>query len=213
MKNFGELTKEECLKECEVLKMGNNIFDKFNWLQIGFAATIVMISILLFTFYAKLIGVMFFALAGFVYITFLFNVPWKERLLAGLLAITLFLWDVLQNKIADKGLEYSVHVTSNVLIKATTLLYLSFVVMFTIITYLVIFAVINNKGNKITDMIVGSVAYLGLAFLFGTALISFYHPPTFLLPFFSLSLATITIYHFAGIMVLIITTLYFIITE
>ncbi len=186
---------------------------KANWLQIGFGAVILMISLIMFTFYAKVLGAMFFALAGFVYLTFVLNVPWKERMLAGLLGISIFLFDILQNKISDHGLDYQVHLTSTTLIKATTLIYFAFVSLFTIITYLVIFAVINNKGNKITDMIVGAIAYLGLAFLFGTALISFYHPPDFVLPFFFTSTATITLYHFSGIGILILASLYFIITE
>ncbi|MBU1456909.1 MAG: hypothetical protein KKD01_19515 [Proteobacteria bacterium] len=181
--------------------------------KIGFGITIILISLIMFFYYAKLVGIMFLLLVGFVYLTFIFNVPWKERLLAGILAISIFWWDILQNKIADLGVDYRVTLATGITFKATSMIYIAFLIMFIIITYFIIYAVTNNRGNKIIDIIAGVFGYLGLAFLFGTALLSFYHPSDFIIPFLNTTTTLINLYHFGGIGVILISTLYFIITE
>lgn len=184
-------------------------FLKKQGFKIGFAIAILILSLIIFFFYERLVGGLFLILAGFVYLTFLFKVSWVERFFAGLLAIFIFLFDILRNKIADNGLDYKVHLTGTTLVKAVPLFYLAFFVMFSILSFLVIRAVINNKGNRIRDMIVGFIGFLALVFLYAMSMIEFYHPPTFLIPFFNIPLAVITIYHI-WIVILLIVMLYFV---
>ena len=135
-------------------------FIEEHWIKISFAMIILIIALLIFFFYAKIVGILFLLLTWFVFLTFVFNVPWKERFLAGLLAISLFWWDILQNKVTDLGLNYRVTIATGITMKAITQLYIAFFTMFIILAYLVIFAVTNDKGNRVLDIVIGVVGVL-----------------------------------------------------
>ena len=136
-----------------------------------------------------------------------------ETILIVLMTLSLFLLDINQNKIQDFGLDYQVHFASNLLIKATTLFYVGFFVLFILLSTLIFYSIFNKKGNAKADFLIGIIGYLGLIFLFGFGLISFYYPATFQVPFFATTLAQIDGYHFVGIFLLILTIIYFSFTE
>jgi len=191
--------------------MAKNWFKKFGF-KIGSAITILILSIIIFSFYIKSAGVLFLLLTVFIYLTFIFKVKWVERFFAGLLAISIFWFDVLQNKLSQNGLDYEVHITTAT-VRAIPLFYIALTIIVFILGFLMVRAIINNKGHRVRDIIFGIVGFIAIIFLYAMAMLSFYFEPTKLIPFFGTELALITLYHFLGIFILLSVMLYYIITD
>ena len=172
---------------------------------------IVILSVMIFLFYEKTAGILFFLLAVFVLITFIFDVNWQERMFAGLLAFSIFLFDVLQNKLAT-DINFMVHISAQE-VRAMPLFWISYFIAFAILAFLMFRAVTNDVGNKVRDFIFGVVGLLGLGFMMTGAMLTFYFPPKTLIPFFAFEITIITFYHFLGIFLVIVATMYYIITK
>jgi|SRR3990167_2281671 len=140
---------------------------------------------------------------------------WKKQrwdaFLIVLLSISIFLWDVAMNKVADLGIGYNAHITQTFLVPMILMMWIGALFIFFLITVLIVRSVINRQGNTIMDVVVGSIGFFFFSFLILGGILQVLHVEKF--PLFVWEVFTITVYHFIAILGLIMVMAYFSLTE
>jgi len=138
----------------------------------------------------------------------------KDMVIAGISIIALFLYDIVTNKIADHGLQYKVNIFAGETVKATLLFWVALTIMIITSIILLYRAIINHKGSYARDLVFGGLfSIIALVILFGGALVQFYFPANFMIPFFNSEVLNISLYHILGIGFYIESFFYYILTR
>lgn len=136
-----------------------------------------------------------------------------DAILGFVLTVILFLSDVLQNKILDKGLDYRVGITPDITAKAVVLWYYTLFLVFIVMLLYMLKAVLKRERGEALDVIMGSIGVLSVGVMFGTTMFMSSVGYNFTIPFFNWTSSLITIYHFGGIAAMLIVSAYFSFTE
>ncbi|MEK6878710.1 MAG: hypothetical protein AABY22_03835 [Nanoarchaeota archaeon] len=149
-----------------------------------------------------------------VRVKFGFPDKWEWILLA--FAIGFFLWaNELQNKVLDLGLGYEVTILSGTTYPAMNLFWFA-ITLYHLFLFGVITRSITSRKHKTThyyaDFVFGFIGILGIFFLVTGAVSGIYFEPNEPLPFF-FNVTQINFYHIGGILLQLITILWFMFTN
>lgn len=146
-----------------------------------------------------------------------FGLPSKaEAVLLFFAGVTLFYLDVSQNKALDLGINYQTTYFGNIKSFALWNFYIGLFVYFVLLVIIIMLAVRNRHTHWRWDILNGSLAILGIAFLVGGFLseLAKLSNPAFAVPFVypDWLLSPTTFYHL-GVVISLITGLFFTFTE
>ena len=144
-----------------------------------------------------------------------FKLDWQEQkwdaLFVVLLALSLFLWDVSMNKVADFGTDFLANITGTIHIPMIIFTWIGFFGVLGFTVTLIMRAIMNREGNLFFDASFGLLAMVSFAFLLLGGVLQIYHIDKFL--FFTWDIFTITMYHIVAIGGYIIAMIYYVVTE
>ena len=135
-----------------------------------------------------------------------------DSLLVFFLALSIFFWDILKNKLGDLGLGHQVIFKAGTTLPAVGLWYFSGILITVLLMALTLRAMYTPRGNILRDVLVGFIGMLGLVLLYGSALIEIL-TDLGAMPFFNAMVAPVNVYHFGGILTIILVGGYFAFVE
>ena len=128
-----------------------------------------------------------------------------------LLSISLFLGDIAMNKVATFGIDYKANIAGIIKVPMILMMWVGGLFVVMLLSALIIRAVANRKEHLRYDIWAGIFGFISFSFLLLGGILQVVHIDKF--PFFIWEMFTITAYHFIAILGLILTMIYFIITE
>jgi len=134
-----------------------------------------------------------------------------ESLLIGGIFLLLFLFDVLQNKFLDLGLDYKVNVFSGLQFTALNGFWIVVLIYHFVLMGLILRSVWDRGTHKYYDYIVGAITIVGLFLIIAGAIAGIYFDAHQAIPWL-FNMAQINIYHL-GISLQVFGALYFLITK
>lgn len=134
-----------------------------------------------------------------------------ESFLIGALFLFLFLFDVLQNKFQDLGLDYRVHITSGITFNAIAGFWVVILIYHIILMALIVRSVWEKGTHHIWDYIIGALTLIGLFIIIAGAIAGIYFDASEAISWM-FNIKQITFYHM-GVALQVIGALYFLMTK